>query len=418
MEALGRIINAFCRKDNKILAQNFIFLSLMQIAGFVFPLITLPYLAKVVGADGLGRVAFASAINVWMQTIADWGFNYTATRELAMNRDDREKVNRIFSKIFWAKWLLALFSFVLLLLFIVIIPDFRENRTVILFTFLMIPGNIMVSEWFFQALEKMKYITLFNLLTKILFTLCVFLFVKAKSDYVLQPLFISLGFIVSGLISMYIILIRWKIRLLKFSFYEILETIGKSTDIFINNLMPNLYNSISTVLLGIYSTPYSVGIYSSGKKFITISDSMISIISRVFFPYLARRSEKHSIYAKLNISVVLIVTLLLFILAPLLIDLFYTEEFNSSINVLRITSLSLLFISLNTVYGTNFLLLHGYDRLLRNITMVASVIGLVLAVFLILYFDYIGAAFTYLFSTILMGVLPMYYAFKKKRCNL
>ena len=75
-------------KDNKVLVQNFAYLSLLQVAGYVFPLITMPYLARVIGVDGFGNIAFASAVMIWVQTIADWGFNFTATRDVAQNREN------------------------------------------------------------------------------------------------------------------------------------------------------------------------------------------------------------------------------------------------------------------------------------------------------------------------------------------
>ena len=89
-----RIANS---KDGKIVFTNFGYLSLLQIAGYVFPLITMPYLARVIGADGFGKIAFASAIVVWIQTISDWGFNLTATRDVAQSRNDKDKVSHIFS---------------------------------------------------------------------------------------------------------------------------------------------------------------------------------------------------------------------------------------------------------------------------------------------------------------------------------
>ena len=123
-------------KDARTLASNFVWLSALQVASYIFPLITIPYLAKVIGADGFGKIAFASAVMIWIQTIADWGFNLTATRDVAQNRDDTNKISEIFSNVLWARCLLALLSLAILLLLIFIVPKFYENRAVILVTFL------------------------------------------------------------------------------------------------------------------------------------------------------------------------------------------------------------------------------------------------------------------------------------------
>src|SRR5690606_6116995 len=190
-------------EDGSALASNFGYLMLLKIAGYVFPLITIPYLAHVIGVEGFGKIAFAAAVIVWFQTITDWGFDYTATRDVAQNRENAEKISEIFSNVLWARIILMMLSFGLLLAAITIVPYFYENRIILLLTFLMVPGHIMFPDWFFQAMERMKYITIFNLLSKALFTTMVFIFINEKEDYVLQPIFMSLGYIACGCISMY-----------------------------------------------------------------------------------------------------------------------------------------------------------------------------------------------------------------------
>lgn len=151
MNRLSEIKNKVARsKDGKIVFENFGYLSLLQVAGYVFPLITMPYLARVIGADGFGKIAFASAIIVWIQTISDWGFNLTATRDVAQNRSDKDKVSHIFSNVLWARCLLTLLSGLILMIATVMIPYLRMNRAIIMITFLLVPGHILFPEWFFR----------------------------------------------------------------------------------------------------------------------------------------------------------------------------------------------------------------------------------------------------------------------------
>lgn len=405
-------------KDGKVLIENFAYLSLLQVAGYIFPLITLPYLARVIGVDSFGKIAFASAIIGWAQTISDWGFNYSATRDVAKNRDDKEKVSEIFSNVLWSRCLLMLLSFLILLILIYFVPKFKENQTVILITFLLVPGHIMFPDWFFQAMEKMKYITILNVISKLLFTVAVFIFIKEKSDFILQPLFVSLGFIICGIFAMYLIFGKWKIKLKKASFNTIIKTISGSTDIFINNIMGNLYNSFSILLLGFFGGPVSNGKLDAGNRFITISKQFMSIISRTFFPFLSRKIEKHIWYTKINIYLSLIISLLLFIFAPILIKLFFTEDFYDSIIVLRIMSVSIFFLALNDIYGTNYMIIQGYEKRLRTITIISSIIGFLLSFPLIYYFDFIGAAITITLTRIILGISITYNAKKIIRNRL
>lgn len=397
-------------KDGKTLFSNLGYLSLLQIAGYIFPLITIPYLANVIGVDGFGKIAFASSVIIWFQTISDWGFNYTATRDVAKNRNDIERVSDIFSSVFLARCLLMIVSFIILVFLIILIPKFREDANVIFATFLMIPGYIMFPEWFFQAMERMKYITILNLLSKALFTIAVFIFVKEKSDYILQPLFVSCGYILSGILAFYYIWHIWRIKLKKIPLAAIFNTIRNSFDVFLNNIMPNLYNSFSTMLLGFVGGPSANGIYDAGCKFVNIAQQFMQVVSRTFFPFLSRKIEKHHLYVMINVFLAAVSSLLLFLLSPLLIKLFFTPEFISSIVIMKIMSISLLFLMLSDVYGTNYMIIQGKERKLRNITLICSLIGFVISFPLIHYFDYIGAALTVTITRGLLGFGSMYYA--------
>lgn len=401
-------------KDGKALVQNFAYLSLLQVAGYVFPLITMPYLARVIGVSGFGKIAFATAVMVWIQTIVDWGFNFTATRDVAQNRDNPQKVSEIFSNVLWARCTLMFASAILLFILIAFIPTFKENANILWVSFLMIPGHILFPDWFFQAMERMKYITFLNLFSKLLFTIVVFVFIKDKDDYILQPLFISLGFVVSGIIALYYILIKWEIRLTVPSISIIFYTIKKSSDVFLNNLMPNLYNSFSTVLLGFYGGEVANGKLDAGTKFIHIAFNFTQVLSRTFFPFLSRKPEKHYLYARINIGTSFCISLILFVFAPLIINIFFTKEFADSIAVLRITSFSIFFISLSNVYGTNYMIITGHERLLRNITAIASVTGFLLAFPLIYNYGYIGAAITVTLTRAILGIYIMLKALKIK----
>ncbi len=391
-------------KDGRTLVSNFGYLMLLQVASYIFPVITLPYLADVIGVEGFGKIAFASAIMVWFQTIADWGFTFTATRDVAKNRDDKEKVSEIFSNVLWARFLLAIVSFLLLLGCILCIQEFRDSADVILVTFLMIPGHIMFPDWFFQAMERMKYITIFNFLMKILFTVAVFIFIKEKDDYIIQPLLTSVGYVFCGLVAMYLIIVKWGIRLRFSSLMKVVNTIKSSTDVFINNLFPTLYNAFSTVMLGFVGGSAANGMLDAGSKFVNIVQSFIHILSRTFFPFLSRRIDKHYVFARINIGVSIIATIVLFFGSPQIIALFFTEEFSDAILVLQIMSISIVFLAISNVYGTNYLIVTNHERELRKLTTWVSICGFFMALILVYNLSYIGAAITITASRGMLGL--------------
>lgn len=407
MSLKNRLSSISKNGEAKTLAGNFAWLSALQIASYVFPLITMPYLARVIGVDGFGKIAFASAIMVWIQTIADWGFNLTATRDVAQNRDNPQKVSEIFSNVLWARCLLMLLSFVMLILLLLLIPKFRENSAIILVTFLMIPGHILFPDWFFQAIEKMKYITILNVLMKFIFTVAVFLFIKTPEDYILQPLFTSLGYVVCGIIALYYILKKWGIKLNKPNWHTTLQTIKGSTNVFINNLAPNLYGSFSIVILGFFGGGVATGIFEGGNKFYHVGYNFMHIFIRTFFPFLSRAPHRHKQFAVITSSVVILFALIIWTLAPWLVDVMLSEEFQESVGVIRILSLALVFWTIAMIYGQCSLVIHKQERIVRNIAIISSIVGFCAGWPLIYYFSYLGAALTALTGKFTLCILTL-----------
>lgn len=391
--------------EGKTVIANFGYLSLLQIAGYAFPLITMPYLARVIGADGFGKIAFASAVIVWIQTISDWGFTFTATRDVAQNKDNKDTVSQIFSNVLWARLFLTIISGTILLLAIIFVPFIKENADIILVTFLMVPGHILFPEWFFQAIEKMKYTTIFNIIIKLLFTIAVFAFIHHRSDYILQPIITTIGYLVCGIGAMYLILYKWGFRLHKPQWNRILQTIKSSTDVFLNNLMPNLYNSFSVMLLGMWGGVNANGLFDGGNKFPNIFYNLQLVLSRAFFPFLSRRIDKHKVFCRINLGTAIIGATLLIILSPWIVRIILGDEFESSIIVMQILSVSIVFLALSNTYGTNYLIIKHKEKQLRDLTFVSSIVGMISAFPLVYFYSYIGAALTILLSRTLLGVL-------------
>lgn len=405
-------------RDVRALTTNFVALTLLQFFGYVFPLLTFPYLARVIGSEGFGHIALASSIICYFQTVVDYGFNYTATRDIAKNRDNLDKVSQIFSNVLWCRLCLMLCSFILLVILVCIIPAMRSIWQILLFSFFLIPGYILCPEWFFQAVEKMKYITVLNLISKTIFTLLVFVFVKEKTDYVYQPLMVALGYVVSGIVAMYLILNKWKIKIYRPSWRIIKKTLRDGVDVFLNQIFPTFYNAFSVLLLGIFGGPSANGFLDAGSKLVDVSQQFLKIISRTFFPFLSRRIEKHYLFSKIYMTLTLIVSLGLIVLAPFLIPFIFSEEFSSSIIVLQLIAVSGLFLTMSNIYGTNYLIITGNERPLRNLTMFASLFGFVMATPLVYYFSYMGAATTILLVRTVLGIGSWLLARKYKREEL
>jgi len=402
-------------KEAKTLTGNFLSLSVLQLVGYVFPILTLPYLARVIGVEKFGILAFATAVMGYLIAFVDFGFNYTAVRDIAQQKDDTKAVSRIFSTVMTIRVLFAGISFLILLALILIVPLFRNNKTILLLTFTYIPCSILFPEWVFQAMEKMKFITILNVLAKLLFTILVFIVIKKKEDFIWQPVLSSLGFLVSGILSLFIIFRKFNIKYNLPSLTEISNTIKNGWDMFVNIFLPNLYINFSTILLRAYGGEAAAGIFDAGNKFIGMAQQITNVLSRTFYPFLARRMDKHDFYQKISLTLSILMSFFLFFGADLIIKIFYTTEFKDAAIALRILSLSIVFLFLMNAFGFNYLVLINQEKKLKKIIVWCSVFAFVFSWFAVIYLGFIGAAITYLLTRGMLGLITWRVAIKYKK---
>lgn len=408
-------------QDARTLIENFASLSILKALGFVLPLVTLPYLSRVIGVARFGDIAFASSITVYFMTITDYGFNYTATRDLSKNRRNMQYVRELFWNVLYTKLFLFVISTVIFAILVETIPLLREHRLLLWFTYLSVPCYMLFPEWFFQGIEKMKYITIVNVISRVLFTVLVFVVIRKEPDYILQPALQALGLLVAGVISQIIIIRKYRVYPIRFTWKALRRTLRSGWDVFLSLIAPNLYSSSTTIFLQSFHGGVASGLFSSGRKFVDIADQISVLLSRVFFPFLARKPEKHYLFRWITFTTQALSIVVLFLGANFIIDIFYTDEFKASATVLRIMSFSMIFTYLMSAYSTNYLLLHGLERVNRLIVIYSSIIGLFVSYFFALRWSYIGAAFTFLVIRGAIGIATWIVArrhMKRSKVNL
>jgi len=386
--------------DKKRLISNFFSLSILQILSYLIPLITLPYLVRVLGVGNFGLISFATATISYFQIIVDYGFNYTATREISIHRDNKEKIIEIFSSVLTIKFFLLLFSSLVVSVLILTITRFNKDWVVYFATFGMVIGQMLFSIWFFQGIESMKYITYLNVIAKTFFTLAIFIFIKKPDDYYLVPVFNSLGIIVVGIWSLFIIRRKFGIFFRIQPFDRILFYFKDGWFIFVSNLSVSLYTLTTTVLLGLFTNNTIVGYYAVADKLISAFKAMISPISQALFPYISRiaiysKEKAFKILRQLFFSIgsfMLMVALFLFIFANTIILKLFGNNALESVIILRILAVIPFIVALDTIFGSLNMLVFKRNKMYSNIIISAGLLNLLLAIILIPIYKHIGAA--------------------------
>lgn len=400
-------------KDAKSLIENFFSLGALQVINLILPLVVLPYMIKTVGFDKYGVVVLAASLIAYFSSVTDYSFTITATRDVAVFRDSPQKINIIYSKVLIVKSILLLFSWLIIGIIVFAYLPFYEEKTVFFCSALMLFGYVLFPEWFFQGIEKMKFIAFLNVGIKVFFTACIFILVRTPEDYWKYALLNSIGYIGAGLIGQYLLIKKYKLKFIWLKNKYIRQTFKSNFPVFINRFVPNLYNNTSTFLLGVLVNTSSVGLYDAIKKIIDLGVMVISVISRVFFPYLNRNKAGFAQYMKgmIIVGAILAVSPIIFYK---IVFWYLNIQDADAFWVLLVLSIGLFFITLYDVFGLNYFIVNRKDKIVMRNTLMASLVGLVLAYPLISYFGIIGAAINLTLARVIMGGGMAYNYIKKK----
>jgi PST family polysaccharide transporter len=278
----------------------------------------------------------------------------------------------------------------------------KNEKLCYFFSLGIIFGDIFIPVWFFQGMEKMRFLTIINLVSKGLFTVMVFFVIRKPEDYPLILMLNSLGYISAALISMIIIRYSFKVRLLFPGKRDIIFQLSNGWHIFLSTISMNLYRNGNIFILGLMASEYAVGIYASAEKLIKAVQSLVSPVSEALFPFISRKfvgQDKKSNMANL-VSIVkiyfvglILLTALTFLLSNLAVKLIYGNKFLDSVVPMRILSLIILFGGMNYLLGIIGLLNLGQKKAFTNYVMISGIISLLITLMTAKKFSYTGASY-------------------------
>jgi PST family polysaccharide transporter len=342
----------------------------------VLPLITLPYLVRVLGVENFGLVNFSLAIIMYFNILVSFGFNLSATRDISINRDNLEKISEIFSAVMIVKIIIACISLLILSVLILFVNMFSEHAMLYYATFGIVIGNVVFPSWFFQGMERMKYITYINVISKISFTILIFVLVKNNTDYIFVPILNSLGAVLGGLYSLWLIFKLFNVKVRVPSRKIIQEQVKNSYHFFLSRVASNGSRYFATTMIGIYFGNTLVGYYSMVEKLFYAFMSLGGIVSQTIYPYMSR--TKNIIFFKKLFLIVISTSIL--ILIPVM---YFNEELLFVVFHVKSDMLSTIFIIVfsgsifgiaSALVGYPLLAAFGYIKEANNSLIYASLL--------------------------------------------
>jgi PST family polysaccharide transporter len=414
---IGKIKKIVNTNEKRRLLSNFFYLSILQIANYVLPIITLPYLVRVLGPEKYGLIAFCQAFIQYFSILTDYGFNLSATREIAIHRDDNEKVSEIFCSVMMIKMAFLLLSIILLTLIVFAFSKFRVDAKLYYLAFGTVVGQVFFPVWFFQGMEKMKYITMLNIASKGIFTVLVFFTIHNTSDYIYYPIINSLGFFVAAILAILIILKNFNIKFKIPKMYVIRHQLKEGWYIFISTVAISFYTISNTFILGLFTNNTIVGYYSGADKIIKAVESILSPVSQAVYPHISKIANESRAKAINFIRKIVLVTggvnfalsLLIFVFAGTIVKILLGNEYIESINILRIMAFLPFIIGLSNIFGIQTMLTFDYKNAFSKILIAGSIMNIILSIIVVPLWKHIGTASAILVTEVFITVSMFIY---------
>jgi polysaccharide transporter, PST family len=406
------------------LVKNIASLSILQIANYIIPFIVLPYLTITLGPNNFGRINLVLAVINYFLLFTDYGFNMSATQQVAIHKDDQQTLNKVFWITTFAKATLAIVSLIVLILLMISIKGFRQDALLYIIGFSVVLQSFFTPVWFFQGIEKTPWIIPISLIPKVLILPLIFVYVKNSNDYVATLVIQCLiSFFITAVCCTWVFYKKGLIQWYKPSFHEIKKALQDGWHIFLSTAAINFYTTSNVVILGIMTNNQIVGYFVAADKLIKGVQALIFTIGQAAYPrinkYIADSKEKAADFLllcmKLMGSVGLIVSVLLFLLARLIVQLLFgPTEYNPSIALVQIMSITPTIVSLGYVFGILGLLSFGLKAVYTKIYVILGSLSLCLTIPLCYYFNMYGVSVSIVVTEFII-VSTMFYQVRKNR---
>lgn len=344
---------------NKRVLKNYIYNLSYQILNLLFPLLTIPYLSRVLGPDGIGNYNYVSSIVSYFILFGNLGVSLYGQREIGYCQKDFYKRSKKFFEIMLIRFLMTLITFIFYSIFFL-----KDNSEILFYIFIFqFLSSVLDTSWFFYGIEQFRTIVIRNIFIRILGILLIFMFVKSADDLSIYALIMVTNTLLAN-ISV-IPFLRKKIQRVKLNEIQIRNSFRPMLYLFIPQMAASIYETLDKVMLGVLSTKEQVGFYSQSQRLIILLSTIITSLGFTIFPkmslYVATNQGQKVIsmlqkYVKFSFIIGFPMVLGLIATAEIAIPFLLSNEFQGSISITRILSLLIIALPLQNAIGTQYLI--------------------------------------------------------------
>lgn len=398
--------------DKKILS-SFSGLALINALNIIVPIITMPYLSRVLTPAGYGIFLLFSSVYVFSFIIMDYSSNITGVRSIASEKDLGAQ-HRIFSEVQSLRLVFGILSFFISTIYIAYIIDDALSITFIMFNVALTNiGYFLTASWYHQGTQNMTPVAVISCLARTAQLLILFLLVKNVTDIKLAITSITLSFFIMGfLINLYRNK-RFNLQL-NFSVNNLLTDCRKGYDSFIGDFAPNLYSNLPPLVIGLIASPAAFAAYSLSMRIINIAGSFQLMFAKAVYPSVVNGTASFKKIIIFNVALSLMPIVIIYLFGEEVIDLFLGAGYESTVIYLKWLAPSIMFagVIFSLTYG--FFLPNKLDKTFRNVSLIASILSAIVGYVCIYYIGAVGAIIMFVLARLLFVILFTYNYIKLK----
>lgn len=406
------------------LRHSIIALGVIQAGGYLIPLITLPYLTRVLGPQGYGKVAFVLVVMSLLMLLVDYGFSWSATRQIAANRNDCQRVATIFSETWAAQWWLVSGAALLLAAALATSAPLRTAWPLYAFGFLYVIGNVLFPMWLFQGLERLKMAAVIQLLSRLVTLPLVFLLVRSPDDLVGAVVFQVLGTLLGGILAIAWLFLTKTVAWRRPDRTGIVGALRVGADVFVGKAAVAMYTAAVPLALGALTGPTQVGYFVLADRVRNLIQSLLAPISQVSFARLSFLVQADAAQGQALLRYSASVTLgfagvagaLMFLLADPIVYLLAGGEYAVAATVMRWLAFVPFVVAVSNLLGVQTMIPKGMSRPFSVILVGGALLSLSLMHPLISAAQAVGAAQLVLTVELAVSIAMLgYFAMRKAR---
>lgn len=401
--------------------KNIFFNVLLAVSQVLFPLITFPYLARILGPDNIGKINFAESIAKYFILLAALGIPIYGVREIAKKINEKKALTLLFFEIFLINLITTAFLTFIFLFAVEFVPVLKEEKQLFYWAILYFIFQLFYFEWFFIGVKEFKYIALRSFFIRFLFILFVFLLIKEKADYVYYMVMQVVLSVIISIINFRQLNKLLELRQINYSDINLRKHLKPLLILFLTIFSISIYFSLDTILLGFLANNESVGYYSSALKLTKLIIAVLGSITVAVFPqmidvYHNGGEDQFKLLVKkcYDLIVGLSIPLIILVagLSSEIVQLFLGPSFERATLPLIITAPLILIVSLSSIFGFQVLSALSKDKAILISAIMGMCVSIFLSFLLIPSTKENGAAITILFTELTVSLSFIYFASK------